>query len=137
MVFTWFGIDPQPRAAAPGFVGFGNSLAGLDPGLASCHQWAPIDAVWNGTSDIAGAYTTSFPLVSGATTIGMRIGLQAAWLDQSRPGLPISVSNGLMLVLDEIGVGNDCATQFFPGSTMLSPWYRFGGQMPVLVFEHN
>lgn len=137
MVFVWFGFDPQPRAVTVGYMGYGNSLAPLDPTLAACHQWAPLDFVWNGTSDAGGAYVTTFDLVASATTIGLRIGVQSAWLDDTRPGLPISVSNGLMLQLNGLNVGTDCSTQFFPGALQIALWPTFRGQMPVLALEHN
>lgn len=133
---VWFGIDPVPRAATASYVGYGASLAALDPGLAGCHQWAPIDASWGGLTDLAGVYTVTFPLTAAATTIGMKIGVQAAWLDPARPGLPISVSNGVMLVLDDIDVGNECSTVFFPGAVTQSPWLPEIGLMPVLEFVH-
>ncbi|MCA8973772.1 MAG: hypothetical protein KDC98_03585 [Planctomycetes bacterium] len=137
MTFLWFGLDPQPRAASPGFVGYGGSLGAIDPALSTCFQWAPLDGVLVGSVDPSGGYTQSFQLVAAATTVGMRIGVQSAWVDTSRPGLPISVSNGVMMVLDEIGVGNDCVTLYFPGSATTAPWSSFHGQMPILVFEHN
>jgi len=136
-VFTWFGLAPEPRAATPTYMGFGGSLGSLDPGLAGCHQWAPIDASWLGTTDAGGGYRATFPLAANATTIGMRIGVQSAWIDTSRPGLPLSISNGVMLVCNQIGVADRCCTAFFPGTATISPWLAYLGQMPVLVLEHN
>lgn len=136
-VATWFGIAPEPRAASATYAGFGASLGTIDPGLASCHQWAPIDANWFGTTDAGGGYRFTFQLAASLVTIGMRIGVQAAWIDTSRAGLPLSVSNGVMLVCNEIGVADRCATAFFPGTATISPWYPYVGQMPVIVLEHN
>jgi hypothetical protein len=137
LAFLWFGLDPEPRAVAAGYVGFGGSLGALDPTLAGCHQWAPLDAVIVGTVGISGSYNGSFALTSGVTTIGMRLGVQGAWLDTSRPGLPLSISNGLLLVLDRIDVGNKCASQYFPDGATTAPWFRLLGQMPVIVLEHD
>ena len=133
---AWFGIDPQPRAATGNFVGYGGSLGLLDPGLQGCYQWAPLDASWGGLTDQAGRYAVTFTLTSSVTTVGMRIGVQAGWLDAGRPGLPISVSNGVMLVLNNIAVGNGCSTVFFPGTTTASPWAPSVGMMPVLELVH-
>ncbi len=134
---AWFGLDPQPRAATANFVGYGISLGALDPGLGGCHQWAPIDASWGGLTDQGGNFAVSFPLTAGVTTAGLRIGVQAAWLDTGRSGpLPISVSNGVMLVLNEIAVGNRCSTVFFPGSLTASPWAPNYGMMPVIELVH-
>jgi len=136
-VATWFGLAPEPRAASATYAGFGASLGTIDPGLASCHQWAPIDANWFGTTDAGGTYRMTFPLAATMATIGMRIGVQAAWIDVSRPGLPLSVSNGVMLVCNQIGVADRCASVFFPGTATTSPWHVYLGQMPVVVLEHD
>jgi hypothetical protein len=133
---AWFGIAPEPRAPSASYVGFGGSLGSLDPGLVGCHQWAPIDASWIGGTDAAGTFGVTFPLAAGATAIGMRIGVQSAWLDVSRPGLPLSVSNGVALVLNDVGVRARCATVYFPGAASTSPWFTYIGQMPVLVLEY-
>lgn len=130
---AWIGIDPQPRPVSGNFVGYGGSLAALDAGLLGCHQWAPFDATWGGLTDVAGTFALRFDLVAAATTLGMKIGVQAGWLDPARPGLPISVSNGVMLVLNDIGVGDDCSTVFFPGTATTSPWPPEIGLMPVLA----
>lgn len=134
LLFAWVGFDPVPRAASVTYMGFGGSFGVLDPGLAGCHQWAPADSLWTASADIGGNYGVSFGLTSAVT--GMRLGVQCAWLDQNRPGLPFSASNGVMLTVNQIGVGNKCITVFFPGSATWSPWLPFYGQMPVLTLEH-
>lgn len=134
---AWFGIGPEGRAASATFAGFGASLGGIDPGLAACRQWAPIDASQVGTTDAGGSYRYTFPLAANATTIGMRIGVQAAWLDPSRSGLPLSVSNGVMLVLNSVAAGDRCAAVFCPGSATVSPWTVYFGMMPVVILEHD
>ena len=133
LVMAWMGIDPQ-RAPDAAHLGFGASLAILDPGLAACHQWAPLDVIWVGTTDAAGNYAPTFLL--GNVPPGIRIGVQAAWLDPARTGFPLSFSNGLLMVLNSVGVGAGCATAFFPAVTTTSPWPPFLGQMPVLALEH-
>lgn len=135
-VALFLGLDPIPRAAGPLYVGFGGSLTLMDPTLAGCHQWAPLDALVAGLADPGGSFDAAFTLVQGVTTPGMRVGVQSIWLDLSRPGLPISASNGVMLELDGIGVGNRCASAFFPGTVTYSPWLPYVGQMPVIVLEH-
>jgi len=133
--FVWVGVDPVARAAGPGYLGFGGDLGILDPGLAGCRQWAPFDLAWGGLSDAFGRYTTSFA-VPGAAVLGTRLGVQAGWLDPARPGLPLSVSNGLTLVLGSIGVNYRCNTLMFPAGTTTSPWTTFVGMMPVLRLEY-
>jgi hypothetical protein len=133
---AWFGLDPEPRAAAGFYPGFGGSLAAFDPALAGCHVWAPLDVVFFGATDAAGGYPVSFPLPPGIATPQLRIGVQGGYLDLSRPTLPVSVSNGVMLVVGGIEVGSRCVTIFFPGAATTSPWLPYLGQMPVLVLEH-
>ncbi len=134
---AWFGLDPVPRAAGGSYAGYGGSLGALSVGLLGCHQWAPLDATWIGSADAAGTWPVTFQLAASATTIGMRIGVQAAWLDPSRPGtIPLSVSNGVMLVLDRVGTGNRCSTAFFPAGATTSPWFPSIGLMPVVTLVH-
>lgn len=130
-VLAWLGLDPQTRGPGAGYLGFGASLAAIDPGLAGCHQWAPFDASWSGTTDATGAFAATFA-IPGTAALGTRLAVQAAWLDPARPGLPLSFSNGLMLVVSSAGVGNHCGAVFFPAGVTVSPWAPFLGQMPVL-----
>jgi hypothetical protein len=132
---VWAGLDPQARAPGAGFLGFGASLGVIDAGLTGCHQWAPFDVAWLGPTDANGCFTTSLA-IPGNAAVGTRLALQAAWLDASRPGLPLSFSNGLAVVVGPVGVGPHCSTMFFPAGATLSPWPPFRGQMPVLRFEH-
>lgn len=134
LVLLWMGLDPETQPVGPMNLGFGVSFGIVDPGLAGCHQWAPIDLLWGGVTDAAGVLSTTFPL--GNVPIGARIGVQAAWIDDSRPGLPFSFSNGLQMVLDTVNVGAGCATAWFPANLTLSPWPAFLGQMPVLTLEY-
>jgi hypothetical protein len=94
-----------------------------------------MDVTWFQGADPAGAFTTTLDLSSWSSP-GMRLGLQAAWIDGNRPGLPLSFANGLLLVLDDIGVGANCTTVFFPAGATISPWTPFHGQMPVLGLDH-
>ncbi|MEO6593813.1 MAG: hypothetical protein ABIP94_03575 [Planctomycetota bacterium] len=134
-VLAWASVDPQGQSANGTYVGFGGSLGALDPGLAGCHQWAPFDVTWFGVTNAQGRFASSFAL-TGAASIGMRLGVQAAWFDQSRPGLPLSFSNGLVLVLNSVGVGDQCNTAFFPAAAANTPWLPYVGQMPVLELEY-
>ncbi len=136
-VFAWLGLAPEPRAVSATYFGWGGSLGLLAPSMAACHQWAPIDVMWSGTASASGAYSMSFALPATFATIGLRIGVQTAWIDLARAGVPLSVSNGVMLVLDTIGVGQRCSTAFFPAGATYSPWVPEIGQMPVITLEHN
>lgn len=128
IVLEWIGFSPRAN-------NFGVSLTLLDPLLVGCHQWAPFEVSWSGTANTAGVYSTPLPLPSTAA-LGTELGVQAAWLDLSRTGLPLSFSNGLVLRLGPAGVGSGCSTMFFPGAATVSPWPAFVGQMPVLLLEH-
>jgi hypothetical protein len=128
LVVYWLGVEPQASA-------FGLSLAGVDPSFANCFQWAPTDLVLSGVADIQGRFATTFPLPAGVP-IGVRLGVQAAWFDGSRPVVPLSLSNGLVLVLGSAGVGTACNSIWFPAASTVSPWQPFIGQMPVLMLEH-
>jgi hypothetical protein len=134
-VLAWVGTDPQTRPAGPAYVGFGTSLGFVDPGMANCMVWVPLDVSWFGTTGAGGSFTTSLA-IPGAAAQGLRLGVQAAWLDVSRPVLPLSVTNGLMLVVGSAGVGNHCNTIYFPAGTTVSPYPPFVGQMPVLRLDY-
>ncbi len=134
-VFAWAGIEPETHATGAAWFGFGGPLGGLDPALAACRLWAPLDATFLGTAASDGSYTVSFPLLSAITTTSMRVGVQALFLDFARPGLPLSISNGVMLVLDSARVDNRCSTVFFPGAATISPWGAQFGLMPVVVLD--
>ncbi|MBL9076304.1 MAG: hypothetical protein JNL08_02295 [Planctomycetes bacterium] len=135
LVLFWIGVDPQTTALGPTHFGFGTSLAPIDPGLTGCHWWAPYLITWFGVTDATGRIETTLPLTTGVQS-GMKLGVQAAWLDETRPGLPFSLSNGLLLTLNGIGVGSQCGSVYFPGATTTSPWGPYGGQMPVLRLEY-
>lgn len=132
---VWAGLDPQTQGPGVGYLGFGASLTAIDPGMVGCHQWAPFALTWFGATDAAGKFTATLP-IPGAAAVGLRLGLQGAWVDTTRPVLPLSLSNGLMLVVGSAGVGNHCNTMFFPAGTTVSPWAPFVGQMPVLRLEY-
>jgi len=133
LVLTWIGIGPE-RAPDGAHAGFGAPLGALDPSLAACHWWAPLDVAWVGTTDAAGVYQPTFTL--GNVPPGIRLGVQAAWLDPDRPGFSMSFSNGLVMVLNNVGVGAKCATAWFPATATTSPWQPFLGQMPVLTLTY-
>jgi len=135
LVVHWIGIDPQSEPPGPTHLGFGASIGVADPALAACYWWAPLTVTWGGSTDAAGRIRTSVPL-AGPGTLGLRLGVQAAWLDESRPGLPYSVSNGLVLVMGGFGIGGQCGTVFFPAGATTSPWLPFLGQMPVLRLDY-
>lgn len=135
LVVHWIGIDPQTAPPGPTHLGFGASLTLVDPTLGGCHWWAPFTVTWFGATDATGRIATTFPL-TGPGTPGMRLSVQAAWLDASRPGLPFSLSNGLLLVLNSIAVGGNCSSVFFPAGLTTAPWAPFVGQMPVLGLDH-
>jgi len=135
-VMAWVGLDPVTRGPGVGYVGFGGLLSALDPALAGCHQWAPFDLAWAGTTNAAGTFATSFA-VPGTAVLGARLALQAAWYDPARAGgLPFSFSNGLQLVVGSVGVANRCSSIYFPAGATVSPWAPFVGQMPVLRLEY-
>lgn len=137
LALSFIGVGPRTHALAPDFFGFGADLGALDPGLAGCRQWAPLDLTLAALTDASGGVTVQFPLPVAATTVGMQIGVQSAFLDLSRTGIvPLSLSNGVVLQLDRAGVGAQCSAVFFPGAAATSPWPVELGLMPVLVIEH-
>jgi len=135
LLMLWMGIDPQGHVPGPAYLGFGGSFGLVDAGLTGCFHWAPLDVPWTGLTDAAGKFTTTFPLNN--VPAGIRIGVQALWLDSNRPGLPFSFSNGLVMVLNSVAVGGNCATSFFPAGATVSPWQPFLGQMPVLTLDYQ
>jgi hypothetical protein len=136
VVLAWVGVEPQTHALAGDFLGYGQSLAALDPALAGCLQWSPLDLVVFGVADAAGGFDLRFAIPPGVTTSGMRIGAQAAFLDAQRTGpLPLSISNGVVMQLDSSGVGPKASSVFFPYASATSPWGVQQGLMPVLVLD--
>lgn len=137
LVLALVGVEPQTHALVGGYFGFGAPLGLLDPGLAGCFQWSPLDLVFFGLADAAGGFDIGFPIPVAGTTRGMRVGVQAAFLDPARAGaLQFSVSNGVVLQLDTTGLGATCSTAFFPGTLTRSPWPVDRGLMPVLVLDY-
>jgi hypothetical protein len=134
-VMAWVGLDPETRGLGAGYLGFGAPFATIDPALAGCHQWAPFDVSWLGPTDPTGTFATTFTIPTGAA-LGMRLGMQAAWLDPLRTGLPFSFSNGLAIVVGSAGIEWRCNSLFFPAAGTTSPWPPFVGQMPVLRFDY-
>lgn len=135
LVVHWIGVDPQTAPPGPTHFGFGAPMAPIDPGLAGCYWWAPFTITWFGVTDANGRLETTLPLAAGVTP-GMRLAVQAAWIDESRPGLPFSLSNGLLLAMNGIGVGGWCSSVFFPAGVTTALWAPFVGQMPVLRLEY-
>lgn len=135
LVLMWAGVDAQARAPGAGFLGFGADLAVVDPGLAGCRQWAPLDVTWSGTADAFGKFASSLTIPS-SVALGLRLAVQGGWVDPARTGLPLSLGNGLVLVVGAAGVGNRCSSMYFPAGATTSPWSPFVGQMPVLRLEY-
>ncbi|MSR39518.1 MAG: hypothetical protein EXS02_11870 [Planctomycetes bacterium] len=135
-VFLWLGLDPQNAPVGPSFFGFGAGLLVLDPSLQGCSQWIPVASLWNGITNGAGGMTLSFPIPAGITQAGQQIGMQAAALDTARTGVPLDITNGLVMALDRTGLGSRCATMLIPGTASQSPWLPNVGLMPVLVIEY-
>ena len=137
LLLAWVGVAPQTRLLDPEFFGFGADLGGVDPALAGCFQWSPLDLTLFGLADAAGGFDVTFALPATLPPSAPRIGVQAAFLDPARSGLlPLSLSNGVVLQLDSSGVGNKCSSVFFPGAATTSPWGPDLGLMPVLVFDY-
>lgn len=134
-VLCWVGLDPETRAPGPGNLGYGASLGAIDPLMVDCFQWAPLDVAWFGPTDGAGAFNTTLDIPAGAV-VGQRLGIQAGWLDTSRPVLPISFSNGLQIVCNSLEIGDRCNSFFFPGDVAVSPWGPQIGQVPVIILDY-
>ncbi|MCB9877755.1 MAG: hypothetical protein H6835_09160 [Planctomycetes bacterium] len=136
LAVAWVGLSPETRGPGAGYLGYGGSLTLIDPAMAGCHQWAPLDVLWFGTADGAGTFATTFA-IPGTAPNGIRLAVQAGWVDLSRAVLPLSLSNGLQLVCNSAGVGNRCNSLFFPATVQSSPWAPFVGQMPVVILEYQ
>ena len=128
----WLGLDPLTAGVSPVFLGYGAALDPLVPGLGGCHQWAPAQAVLGDIADAAGGLDIQFPLTAASTTAGDRLGVQCAQL--APQPLP-AISNGVMMMLDNAGVGDQCAVVFFVAGATQATWVPDVGLMPVLVFD--
>lgn len=127
-------LDPQARAPGGTFAGFGAGLAGL--GLPGCFQWSAPDLLLVGHTSLVGIAAFGFAVPGAPLHAGDRIGVQAAVLDPAANPAGIALSNGVVLVLDQGGVGARASSLFLPGpltATSRSPWYPFVGLMPVLT----
>ncbi len=127
MIAQWLTLSPRAS-------NFGISLTTMDPGLVGCHQWAATDILWIASAGQTGTFAASIPLPTTAT-LGTELGAQAAWVDDARPGMQVSVSNGVVLRLGYTSTGNFCASAFFLGDATTSPWPVFFAQMPVLRLD--
>lgn len=134
LVLAWVGIDPVAAPPGPTYTGWNGTFGPADPAMSECYMWAPFEASWFGVADPAGVFGTTFTMPSAA--VGLRLGVQAGWLDLSRPVVPLSFSNGLQIVCNSAGVQNHCSSMFFPGTALSSPWGPYRGQMPVLVLDY-
>lgn len=130
-------FDPQARAPGGSFFGFGADLGGF--GMTGCHQWSALDYWLNLTTSNAGIGQVGFAIPTTNLRPGDRLGVQVAVLDPAANAAGVSMTNGVVLVLDQSGVGNQAASVFYPGPTTptsLSPWRPYVGLMPVLVLEY-
>lgn len=127
-VAQWLTLSPRAG-------NFGTSLTALDPWLVGCFQWAATDVLWIGSAGPSGTFSASLPFPTTAA-FGTEVGAQAAWYDDTRPGLSASVSNGVVLRLGYTGTGNHCASAFFLGDATTSPWPVSYAQMPVLRLDY-
>ena len=128
-------VQGTARATPSRRSNFGISLTTLDPGLVGCFQWAATDVLWIASAGPTGTFAASIPFPTTAT-LGTEVGAQAAWYDDTRPGLSASVSNGVVLRLGYTGTGNYCASAFFLGDAATSPWSVSFAQMPVLRLDY-
>lgn len=135
LVLCWLGLDPLTAAPGPTYVGYGGSFGVADPLMVDCHQWAPLDYAWFGQTDSAGRFATTLD-IPGNAGIGQRIALQAGWLDTSRPVVPLSLSNGLQVVCNSVGVDDHCTSFFYPDDMDQSPWGSQVGLMPVILLDY-
>ena len=124
------GLDPQGRAVSGSYLGFGAGLAAF--GAPGCFQWTPVDVQLSRTTSLLGTVAVSLPYPSGLWSAGQRIGVQVMVLDPAASAVGVGVSNGVMLVMDRVGVGPQCATVFAPGAQTMSPWAPWRGLLPVL-----
>jgi len=135
LVLVWLGLDPLTAPPGPNYLGYGASFGIADPLMVDCHQWAPLDYAWSGQTDSAGRFATTLA-IPGNAAIGQRLALQAGWLDTSRPVVPLSLSNGLQMVCNSVGVEDHCSTFFFPDDLDDSPWGPQVGLMPVILLDY-
>jgi hypothetical protein len=135
LVVAWVGLNPETRPPGVGYLGYGGSFGAADPLMADCHLWAPIDVSWAGATDATGKFATSLE-IPGAAAVGLRLGIQAAWYDPSRPVIPLSFTNGVQLVCNSVAVEGRCSSFFFPDDANLSPWGNQVGLMPVILLDY-
>lgn len=135
LVLVWLGLDPLTAAPGPNYLGYGGSFGVADPLMVACHQWAPLDFAWFGQTDSAGRFATTLT-IPGNAAIGQRLALQAGWLDDTRPVVPLSLSNGLQMICNSAGVEDQCSSFFFPDDLDVSPWGPQVGLMPVILLDY-
>jgi len=134
-VLVWLGLDPLNAPVGTNYVGYGGSFGAADPLMIDCHMWAPLDYAWFGPTDSAGRFATTLD-IPGNAGIGQRIALQAGWLDTSRPVIPLSLSNGLQLICNAVGIDDHCSSFFFPDDLDDAPWGPQVGLMPVILLDY-
>jgi hypothetical protein len=134
--YIMIGLDPLGAPQGPANLGFASDLGLLAQPLAGCHQWTPFDAVVAATTNAAGGLAITIPLPANLTGVGDEIGVQCATVDAQRAGLPLALSNGVLMKLDSAGIDDRCATAFFVGGATTSSWAPDPGLMPVLVLDY-
>lgn len=124
------GIDPVGMSAP---TTFGQTLS-IPPFVAGCHFWTPFNFVIDsGSTTLSGglSHTFDFPPTNDPVLQGARLGVQVLVVEQSQ----VSASNGLVLWMDSVGVGDKVAMGVWPEDTNQF-WLPLTGLTPVVGFGY-
>ncbi len=130
-----FGFDPLDMAVP---VPFGTDIA-VEPFATGCQLWTPLDFVIDaGSTGQQGTYNYSFDFPPTNSLQGMQIGVQALVVEAADPveDSQIVASNGVVLWMDSIEVGDKVATQMWLQDDDWSSWSPFSGLTPVIQFGY-
>lgn len=125
------GLDPQNRQP-PWDFGFGSDLgAVLAPG---CYQWTGLDLSFAQVLNPLGALSIELPFPSGVDLAGQRVGIQVLAADPQANPPGLALSNGILLIMDDVGFRLECATVLALDANSQSPFLPFKGLAPIVTF---
>ncbi|MCA8941172.1 MAG: hypothetical protein KDB80_01315 [Planctomycetes bacterium] len=131
-----FAIGFEPVANTPG--GFGVDVT-VFPFAGLCQLWTPLQFFLAPVqTDAAGAVDFGFEFPSSNTLQGIQVGMQAFVVETDDQDLPtaIAASNGVVLLMDSIGLGDMAATALFPADDATAPWIPWVGLCPIIEFSY-
>jgi hypothetical protein len=74
------------------------------------------------------------PFPSGVDLAGQRVGIQVVSVDPQANPAGLAFSNGILLIMDDVGFRSECTTVLAPDANDQSPFLPFKGLAPIVTF---